>query len=112
MQNRVDSVIKGMGTDALPVINERGAGQSFIPYRFDLIDGPAQFQMAQVLHEGAEKYGENNWRGIDIEDHLNHLIAHAYAWLAGDHSDAHLSHVMCRAMFAQAVQLQDGPIVV
>ena len=88
------------------VYNERGAGQSKTDVRFDLIDGPALFAMAGVLHTGAEKYGENNWRGIDVPDHLNHLIMHAYAYLAGDDSDDHLSHIMCRAMFAQAVALQ------
>lgn len=86
--------------------NEKGGKQSHIPVRFDLVDGKAMFAMAAVLHEGAEKYGENNWRLIDVDDHLNHLIMHAYAYLAGDRSDQHLSHIMCRAMFAQGVQFQ------
>lgn len=85
--------------------NEKGGSQSHVPARFDLVDGRAMFAMCTVLHEGAEKYGENNWRLIDVEDHLNHLIMHAYAWLAGDRTDAHLSHIMCRAMFATAVDL-------
>lgn len=93
--------------DAPRTTNEKGGSQSHIPARFDLIDGRALFEMAGVLHEGAEKYGENNWRNIDINDHLNHLIMHAYAYLAGDRSDAHLSHIMCRAMFAQAVEIQE-----
>ncbi len=87
--------------------NERGGAQSHVPYRMDLIDGPAILSMAQVLAEGAEKYGEDNWRKIDVRDHLNHLIVHAYAYLAGDRSDDHLSHTMCRAMFAAAVALQE-----
>lgn len=91
--------------DAPTVTNEKGAKQSHIPVAFHLVDGPAMFQMAKVLHEGAEKYGANNWRGIPIEDHLNHLIMHAYAYLSGDRTDEHLSHIMCRAMFAQAVEL-------
>lgn len=93
-------------TDAPTTTNKQGGSQSLIPVRFDLIDGPAIFEMAGVLHTGAEKYGENNWRMIDVPDHLNHLIMHAYAYLSGDHSDNHLSHIMCRAMFAQGVFLQ------
>jgi hypothetical protein len=73
----------------------------------DLLDGPAVFSMAKVLAEGAAKYGAENWRQIDVRDHLNHLIIHAYAYLAGDESDDHLSHVMCRAMFAQGVALAE-----
>lgn len=102
-----DFAIAGMGKDAPVVLNEQGAGQSHLPYRFDLIDGPALFKMAEVLDQGAVKYGENNWHGIEIEDHLNHLIAHAYAYLAGDRQDDHLSHIMCRSMFAQGKALQE-----
>lgn len=98
--------LEGAGPDAPIVVNEHGGGQSHIPYRFDLIDGPALAEMAKVLREGADKYGANNWRKIpDVEEHLNHLIMHAYAWLAGDRTDAHLSHIMCRAMFAQGVDI-------
>lgn len=107
---RATAVIKGMDANAPMVVNEHGAGQSHLPYAFHLIDGPALFKMAEVLDYGAKKYGANNWRGITVEDHLNHLIAHAYAWLSGDQSDDHLSHVMCRATFAQAVDIQGGPV--
>lgn len=100
--------IKGVGPEAETVYNELGAGQSHLPYRFDLIDPQALFKIAEVLHQGAEKYGANNWRGIPVEDHLNHLIAHAYAYLAGDRSDDHLSHVGCRAIFAAGVALTEG----
>jgi hypothetical protein len=97
----------GLGPDAPVVVNEKGAGQSHLKYRFDLADGRAMFRMCEVLAQGAEKYGDNNWRGISIEDHLNHLITHAYAYLSGDRSDFHLSHIMCRALFAQAVEEQE-----
>jgi len=92
--------------DAPVTTNEQGGSQSHIPVRFDLIDGRALFEMAKVLHQGAEKYGEDNWRLIPIEDHINHLIMHAYAWLSGDRTDEHLSHMLCRATFAQGVALQ------
>jgi len=32
---------------------------------------------------------------------------HAYAYLSGDRTDEHLSHIMCRSMFAQAVALKE-----
>lgn len=74
---------------------------SALQHRFDLVDAPALFEMTGVLYTGARKYGEDNWRRISVEDHLNHLIAHAYAYLAGDRGDDHLSNIMCRAMFAK-----------
>lgn len=102
------TMIDGVGPDTPTVVNEAGGKQSAVPYRFDLIDAKALFSMAQVLEEGARKYGEDNWRQISIEDHLNHMIIHAYAYLAGDRSDDHLSHALCRATFANGVALADG----
>lgn len=96
--------------DVPTTTNERGGLQSHIPVRFDLIDGNAMFAMAKVLHEGAEKYGVDNWRLIPLEDHLNHLLMHTYAYLSGDHSDEHLSHILCRATFAQGIALQGDSI--
>lgn len=101
-------VIKGVGQDAPTVVNGNGGRQSAVLYRFDLLDPKAMFEMTRVLDEGFKKYGAGeNWRKISIADHLNHMLIHAYAFLAGDTSDDHLSHIMCRAMFAQAVALQD-----
>lgn len=105
----LSNVIKQASSPDAPThTNERGASQSLLEVRFDLIDARALFEMAHVLHQGAVKYGENNWRGIDIPDHINHLITHAYAYLSGDRSDHHLSHMMCRSMFAQAVAIEKG----
>lgn len=104
-KEELDTIALIASKDAPTTTNEKGGSQSHIPVRFDLIDGKALFQQAKVLHEGAEKYGVDNWRLIPVEDHLNHLIMHAYAYLAGDQSDEHLSHIMCRATFAQAVHI-------
>lgn len=100
-------MIEGMSKDQSIVINEKGGGQSNIPYRFDLIDAKALFEMAKILSEGANKYGVNNWRLIPTEDHINHAISHLYAHLAGDRQDDHLGHAFCRAMFALAVSKEE-----
>lgn len=93
--------------DAPMTTNEKGGSQSDIPVRFDLIDAKAMFEMAKVLDHGARKYGENNWRKIPISDHLNHLLMHTYAYLSGDTTDDHLSHILCRATFALGVSLEE-----
>lgn len=98
--------VAGVGKDAPTVIGASGGKQSQVLYDFTLADPKAMFEMTKVLHEGALKYGRNNWRLIPIEEHLNHMIIHAYAYLAGDTSDEHLSHIMCRALFAQGVAVQ------
>jgi hypothetical protein len=103
----VDSDISTIvSPDAPTTTNDQGGSQSLIPVRFDLIDAKALFEVAKVLHTGAVKYGVDNWRKIPVEDHINHNIMHAYAYLAGDRSDEHLSHMTCRSIFAQGVALQ------
>ena len=86
------------------VTNEKGAKQSGTVCRFDLIPSTALFCIAHVLHYGAERYGEWNWINLTVEDNVNHAIQHLYAWLAGDKTEAHLSHAAVRLMFALALQ--------
>lgn len=108
---RDGSLLTGAGPDTPIETNSNGGSQSAIPYRFDLIDAQALAAMAKVLKEGADKYGENNWRQIPVGDHLNHLLLHVFAYLAGDTQDDHLSHALCRATFALGVKLeQEGQV--
>lgn len=100
-------MIPGLGKDAPTITNEHGGKQSLLPYRFDLMDPHALFALAKVLHMGAEKYGEDNWRNITVREHLNHLLAHVFAYMAGDESDDHLEHAFCRAMMAVALHLEE-----
>lgn len=105
-------LVEGLAPDAPVVENKHGGKQSYMPYRFDLIDPLALFEMAKVLREGFEKYGaDENWRRIPANEHINHMITHAFAYLAGDKSDEHLSHMLCRALFAQGVALQNDSYV-
>lgn len=99
------SITDIVSPDAPTTTNEKGGVQSHVPVRFDLIDGKALFAAAAVLYEGAEKYAPGNWRLISVRDHLNHLLMHTYAYLSGDRTDDHLSHAVCRAIFALAVEL-------
>jgi hypothetical protein len=97
-------MIAGVGPDTPLETNSRGGKQSASPYRFDLMDPVAQFALAEVLAQGAEKYGVDNWRKIDARSHVNHLLQHVYAWLAGDTTDDHLEHAYARAMMALAME--------
>lgn len=82
-------------------VNELGGKQSKTKCRFDLLPPVAMFKVTEVLQQGAAKYGEDeNWRHIPIKDHLNHALNHIFGWLGGDNSEDHLSHALCRLMFA------------
>lgn len=96
--------ISGVGPDVPQVVNENGGAQSATPYRFDLLDPIVMFRLAKVIGLGAEKYGDDNWSRISVEDHLNHAVQHIYAWLAGDAQEDHLGHALCRVVLAAAVE--------
>jgi len=96
----MSTTVLGVGPDAPIEILANGAKQSSSPYRLDLIPPLALLDVASILREGALKYGENNWRGISIEDNINHALVHVYAYLSGDKQDNHLGHAACRLQFA------------
>jgi hypothetical protein len=55
---------------------------------------------SMVLKKGGEKYGERNWeKGLPVDDTINHALQHLYKYLAGDTSEAHLSHALCNLLF-------------
>lgn len=100
--------IPGLGKSVPVVVNELGGMQSLLNYRFDLIDPLPLFRLASIVSEGAEKYGEWNWRRISLRDNLNHALAHIFAHLAGDCQDDHLGHAFCRLYFALSLEMTPG----
>jgi hypothetical protein len=94
--------IRGVSPDAPIVTNEKGGKQSESQYAFHMIDPEAIMDLAGVLAYGAKRYARDNWRKIPAEEHMNHMMIHWYAWLAGDKQDNHLGHFFCRAMMAYA----------
>jgi hypothetical protein len=92
--------IAGVGPDEPVTANELGGQQSLSAYRSDLLPPRALLAVARVLKQGADKYGDNNWRLICRADHLNHALTHVLAELAGDAQDEHLVHAACRLLFA------------
>ena len=84
-------------------VNQNGAIQTKLPTRMDLIPADVLLKVSSVLAEGADKYGEWNWKGITVEDNLNHALTHVYRYLDGDNSEPHLVHAICRLMFASHI---------
>lgn len=78
-----------------------GSQSSIGGRRFDLIPPSVLLDVAKVLGDGAEKYGEHNWKKIGSKDHKNHALNHIYLSLLGDTSEQHLIHAICRLIFAE-----------
>lgn len=101
------SVVRGVGPEAPIEVDERGYRSSKVPYRMDLMPGRALLHMAEIMCEGAKSHGESNWKNGDVNNHLNKMLVHAFAYLAGDTSDDHLGHAAWRAMAALEISLQN-----
>ena len=66
---------------------------TFEAFRYDLVSPIGLREVARACAEGAEKYSDWNWeKGMEVNDLLNHAIAHVYQFLSGDRSEPHLGH--------------------
>lgn len=94
--------IEGVGKEV-----EQIDGIAAIPYDFTGIDPKAMFAMAKVMAEGLKNHERGGWRKVPLEKHLNNALSHIWAYLAGDKQDEHLSHALCRVMFAVALEIHE-----
>ena len=82
------------------IVYESGAARSTMEVRWDLLCEEFIRDMAIVMKEGADKYGDDNWKsGVPEGVTMNHLLEHLYQWQIGDRSEPHLAKVAINAMF-------------
>lgn len=86
--------------------NARGGQGSKIGVRYQ--DAPKALQaVAGVFYEGSKKYAPLNWKKVDLEEHLNHVIEHIVKFLQGDKSEKrHLANAATRALMALELDLE------
>jgi hypothetical protein len=86
---------------------------SVAEYRFDLLPAQALAAVAELRANAVAKHGEQgieSWMASDPAPHVNKAIAHIYAYLSGDTTEArgdpaeHLTHALCRLMFAVHIE--------
>lgn len=93
-------------------VNESGGKQSKLYTAYHLMDPRASHAHAAILHRGELKYGRDNWRKIDAEQHVNRAIAHLNTWLEHERERAtnflpedDLAHALCRVHMALAQEI-------
>lgn len=84
---------------------KNGTKVSRLVERYDLLPPNALAEVARVLGEGAEKYGDTNYLGADPHFHLNRMLRHANRWQRfGKRED--LTHLATRALMLVEVVLE------
>lgn len=82
---------------------EGGATRSPLKERYDLIPQSAMAALARRLALGAERHGENNWKGggdAFRKATVCHLIKHLFDYLEhGNANDANTDAIICNAAF-------------
>jgi hypothetical protein len=86
------------------ITNIKGAKQSDIEARFDLLPALAVKRVAQVLHRGEQTYGAANWRRLSVEECHNHTLGHAIGFNRSNAIED-LAHTACRALMTLELAL-------
>lgn len=69
-------------------------GQAHLPYW-------GMVRLSTTHHEGAVKYGEENWHhGFTVKSLCNRTLRHLKKWVAGDNTEDHLGHAMWNVVAA------------
>jgi len=58
--------------------------------------------LRQALSDGDKSHAPGSWQTDLLGEHINHLRAHLNRLQAGEFTEEHLSHIVCRALMVYA----------
>lgn len=100
--------MESLGNDVEIKANSAGGKQHYRPYRCQALPPKALLEVGKVRYIGFNQLGyeDDNYKNIELTEHLGRALTHIFAYLAGDKQNNHLSHAACRLLFALEMELE------
>lgn len=91
------------------VTNEAGGKQHKEEFRCQAIPPRALIRLGKIRWEGFNLHGytDENYKLIEKNEHIGRALLHLFRYLAGDRTDDHLGHALCRIAFAVEMEEEE-----
>lgn len=73
----------------------------FVPFAYHLVPRRGLARVAAVMRAGELKGRcDDGWKGVPVEEHINHAISHLVMYLEKRYNHPHLAHAACQVLMA------------